>query len=337
MRLSSADRRPLIRRTTVRAMMCALLVAMIPGLLVQIWHFGAGVLIQLLLTVPAAWFAEAIVLRLRQRPVTKAIWDGSALVTAVLLAVSLPPLLPWHLTVYAAGFSILIGKHVYGGLGQNPFNPAMVGLAAVLVSAPQAMTLWPPSTHAGQVELATAASAIFRGVRPLDGATGPTFLSSDKTSWRIDREPPAREPHDASGSIAGSPWVSINLAYLMGGLWLWRARIIAVVIPASFLGMLALLACLGFLIEPGRFPPPQAHFLNGGTMLAAFFIATDPVSSAATATGRWFFGALIGLLVFLIRAFGVYPDGIAFAVLLANLSAPTIDYWCGHGRFGRLS
>jgi electron transport complex protein RnfD len=295
------------------------------------------VLIQLLLTVPAVWLAEAIVLRLRQRPVTKAIGDGSALVTAVLLAVSLPPLLPWHLTVYAAGFSILIGKHVYGGLGHNPFNPAMVGIAAVLVSAPQPMTQWPAVTHAGRLELTTAASAIFGGVRPVDGATGPTVLSADKTSQRIGREPPAREPHDTSESLAGSPWGWINLAYLLGGLWLWRARIIAVAIPASFLGMLALLACLGFLIEPGRFPPPQAHLFSGGTMLAAFFIATDPVSSAATATGRWFFGALIGLLVFLIRAFGVYPDGIAFAVLLANLSASTIDYWCGCGRVGRMS
>ncbi len=319
---------------TVKGVMLSVLLAIAPGLLVQVWQFGPGVLIQLAISVGSAEIAEALMLKLRQRPALPVLSDFSAVVTATLLAVSVPPLLPWQLTVFGTCFAIVIAKQLYGGLGHNPFNPAMIGFAVLLISYPKSMTQWlPPLADTPiQFNLAETASAIFMHSLPsgltFDGVTQATPLDAVRTGLRSSHSLEdiwATADYGASGAEA---WGAVNLAYLIGGLWLWRRRLIAWQIPVAFLGALLAVSLMFFALAPSRYPGPVFHLFNGGTMLGAFFIATDPVSAATTTKGRWIYGAAIGLLVYLIRSFGGYPDGIAFAVLLMNLAAPTIDHWC---------
>lgn len=304
---------------------------MIPGVLAQVWQFGPGVLIQLAIGVVSAETAEGIVLKLRQRSIRPVLGDFSAMVTAALLAVSLPPLLPWELTAFGTCFAIVIGKQLYGGLGYNPFNPAMIGYAVLLISFPRSMTQWLPPLDDATVRLGLAetAAVIFKHSWPLeltsDAITRATPLDVVRTGLRshlgLDEIPVA-----APSGVTG--WAAVNAAYLIGGLWLWQRRLIARQIPLGFLGALVLISLVFFALEPATYPSPLFHLCSGGTMLGAFFIATDPVSAATTAKGRWVYGAAVGSLVFVIRTFGGYPDGLAFAVLVMNLAAPTIDHWC---------
>lgn len=319
---------------TVSGVMLGVLLALGPGILVQVWQFGPGLLVQLAIGVVSAEIAEACILKLRHRPIRPVLGDFSAVVTATLLAASLPPLLPWQLTVFGTCFAIVIAKQLYGGLGCNPFNPAMIGYAVLLISFPKAMTQWLPPLDDAAVRLGMADTvrAIFTNSLPsglpFDAVTRATPLDAIKTSLRSHQsleEIQAAAVYDASG-IKG--WVLVNLAYLIGGLWLWRRRLIAWKIPAAFLSALGAVSLGFFVADPTTYPTPLFHLFAGGTMLGAFFIATDPVSAATTQTGRWVYGAGIGLLVFVIRSFGGYPDGIAFAVLLMNLAAPTIDDRC---------
>lgn len=332
MRFRTAHAPHLAPSTSVSGTMLGVLLALVPGLLVQAWQFGPAVLIQVMIALLAAETAESLMLTWRGKALRHALSDLSALVTAVLLAVSIPPLLPWGLTVFGTCFAIVIGKQLYGGLGHNPFNPAMVGYAVLLVSFPKWMSQWLPPVDAAGVHLGLAetASLIFRhsvatGL-PLDAVTGATPLDVVRTGLRLHRSlDQIRLGTGVGAATAG--WAAVNLAYLAGGLWLYRRRLIGRQIPVAFLGALFAVSLVFFAIDPATHPSPLFHLFSGGTMLGAFFIATDPVTAATTAKGRWIFGSLAGLLVFVIRSWGSYPDGIAFAVLLGNLAAPSIDHW----------
>jgi electron transport complex protein RnfD len=309
------------------------LAALIPGLAALVWQFGPGVLIQCLIAITVAASAEAAALALRRRPIAPTLRDGSAILTAVLLAVSLPPLLPWWMTAFGAAFAILIGKQVYGGLGYNPFNPAMVGYAVLLVSFPQPMTAWLPPLELNPhpLDFADTWQAIFSRHLPpdlsFDALTRATPLDTTKTQLGLGAS--VDEIHAAGifAGIGGRGWQWVNLGFLLGGLWMLRRRLIDWRIPASFLGALVGAALVFFLVDPVGQPTPLFQLFSGATMLGAFFIATDPVSAATTPKGRLIYGALMGLLVFIIRAWGGYPDGVAFAVLLLNLAAPTLDHY----------
>ena len=311
---------PLILTTdSVPAVMGRVLLAMVPGIITLVWLFGAGVLVQLLIASAAALSAEALCLRLRRRPAIRRLGDGSALLTGCLLAVSLPPLLPWWMTVLGAGFAIVVAKQLYGGLGHNPFNPAMVGYVVLLVSFPLAMSTWvAPDSAPGLPE---AGAIIFSQTEIPDAYTGATPLDRLRTAQAQD----LAAPHSALGWLGGQGWEWVNLAFLAGGLWLLSSRTAAWQIPAGMLGVLGTLSGIAFLLAPGRFHTPWLHLFSGATMLGAFFIATDPVSASTTPRGRWFYGAGIGVLVWVIRSLGGYPDGMAFAVLLMNIAAPTLD------------
>jgi len=311
--------------------MLAIIVALIPGALVQAWCFGPGVLVQCCLAVAFALMAESVALRLRGRPVLPALRDLSATVTAILLALSVPGLAPWWVVSLGSLLAILIGKQVYGGLGQNPFNPAMVGYAVLLISFPREMTLW----HSGPIGVGESLGAVFGGLEGdrLDALAMATPLDASRS--QVAAGPLAALPGSPSPSRTGAAMV--NLGYLAGGTWLLWRKLIDLRISGGLLAGLAICAFVFFVSDSSLYPTPLFHLFSGATMLAAFFIATDPVSAATTPGGRWIYGAGIGVLIYVIRTWGGYPDGAAFAVLLMNLAAPTLDHFCrprvyGHRR-----
>lgn len=331
MRFSTAASPHLTPGNTVSRVMLMVMIALVPGILAQWWQFGPGVMINMGIAWVAAELAEAAVLSLRRRPLKPFLLDYSAALTAVLLAISLPPLAPWWVTAFGTLFAIVIGKQLYGGLGFNPFNPAMVGYAVLLVSFPRHMTAWlPPGELATNLPgFADTLALIFQTETAIvyDGLAQATPLDTLKTQLGLARSVDEIQSARLFDAIGGKGWQWVNFGYLIGGLWMLRRGVIAWQIPAGFLGALFLAAMLGFLYDPAQHPTPLFHLFSGATMLGAFFIATDPVSAATTPRGRLIFGAGIGLLVFVIRSWGGYPDGVAFGVLLLNLAAPTIDYY----------
>lgn len=327
-------------RQTSRIMMLVI-VAALPGILVQSWFFGWGTFIQLILAIVAACLAEALVLRLRKQSIARTLADNSALLTGLLLAISIPPFAPWWMVVLGTVFSVIIAKQLYGGLGQNPFNPAMIGYVVLLISFPVQMTSWLPPHGIAAVTpgFMDALQVIFTGHTTagqdmnalklgIDGISQATPLDTFKTSLHAGQ--PVETVLNAAiyhGALAGIGWQWVNVAYLVGGLFLLWQKAIRWHIPVSFLVSLAFCSTLGWLLHPESVASPQMHLLSGATMLGAFFILTDPVTASTTNRGRLIFGALAGLLVWLIRSFGGYPDGVAFAVLLANITVPLIDYY----------
>ncbi|AMF94966.1 electron transport complex subunit RsxD [Vibrio fluvialis] len=319
----------------------------LPGLLAQSYFFGFGTLIQLVLAIAVAMLFEAGVMLLRKRPVRFALRDYSAIVTAWLLAISIPPLSPWWIVVIGLVFAILIAKHLYGGLGQNPFNPAMIAYVVLLISFPVQMTSWiAPSELAPEpISLVDSFSLIFTGFNldglslqqirtGIDGITMATPLDSIKTSLRAGHTLSEAMAQPQFNGLAGVGWEWVNLAYLAGGLILIKLRVINWHIPVAFLAGLLVTSLLMTLFVPGTTASPLMHLLSGATMLGAFFIATDPVTASTTIKGRLIYGVFIGALVFIIRSWGGFPDGVAFAVLLANMCVPMIDYYTKPRTYG---
>lgn len=328
------------QRQTSRIMLLVLL-ATLPGIAVQTWFFGWGTLVQILLASATAWGAEAAIIRLRKQPVAQTLGDNSALLTGLLLAISLPSMAPWWMVVLGTAFAVVIAKQLYGGLGHNPFNPAMIGYVVLLISFPVQMTSWlPPQAIAVTTpSLLDTLQIIFAGHTStgaditslrmgIDGISQATPLDTFKTSLHAGHS--VSEILKSSiyhGELAGIGWQWVNVAYLVGGLFLLWQKTIRWHIPVSFLLSLAVCATLGWIFSPDTVASPQMHLLSGATMLGAFFILTDPVTASTTNRGRLVYGALAGLLVWLIRSFGGYPDGVAFATLLANITVPLIDYY----------
>jgi Na+-translocating ferredoxin:NAD+ oxidoreductase subunit D len=316
---------------SVQRMMLLVLVALVPAMIAHSAWFGWGLAINMLLGTISALCAEAIALKLRAKPVGQFITDGSAILTAVLLAFALPPLAPWWITVSGAAFAILVAKHLYGGLGYNVFNPAMVGYAALLVSFPVQMTRWllpsgvVPTDLSFMQTLYVIVTERLPNQLAWDAVSGATPLASIRAGLvlRSTMEEIHRQP--IFGSFSGVGWEWIALASLLGGVGLLTLRVIRWHIPAAMLGSIFFCALVMHAIDPGKFDSPLFHLFSGATMLGAFFIATDPVSAATSERGRLIYGASIGVLTYGIRAWGGYPDGVAFAVLLMNAAVPLID------------
>lgn len=317
---------------SVTRIMAWVLAALVPGLLAQVWLFGPGVLVTLALASVTAVAAEAAMLRARDYPLRPSLADLSALVTAWLIALSLPALAPWWLIVTGTLAAIVVAKHLYGGLGQNIFNPAMVGYAVLIVSFPVQMTQWPgPLELTGtQLTLGQSAAVIFGGEVPratLDAVTMATPLDTLRTGllqqYTVDEimRPPV------FGHFGGTGYEWLAFSFWLGGLILWARRIIGWHAPMAFLAGLWLMAGLLHFYDAGRFASPWFHFFAPSVALAAFFIVTDPVSGATTPRGKLVFGFGAGGLTIVIRTWGGFPDGVAFAVLLMNLAAPLIDQY----------
>jgi electron transport complex protein RnfD len=314
-----------LKPASVQSVMLRVLLALLPGVAAYVWFFGAAVLVQIALASVTALLAEAAMLKLRGKPLMLYLGDGSALVTAWLIALTFPPIAPWWLTVVGVLAAIVVAKHLYGGLGQNPFNPAMVAFALMIVAYPSLMSQWPA---VGFTDFAPQLNAIF-GPRQLDAITMATPLDALRTALHTEdaRATVAGVLGSSAsfGNIGGKGWEWVAAGYFLGGLYLLQQRIITWHMPAAFLLTLLVISGAFATFDPTRFAGPSFHLFTGGAMLGAFFIVTDPVSGCTTPRGKLFFAAGIGLLTWVIRTFGAYPDGIAFAVLLMNIAAPLID------------
>ena len=325
------------------ALMIEVLLATIPGLAVITYFFGWGTLVNVIWCSALALLMEAAVMKLRGRPVLFYLKDLSAVVTAVLLALAIPPYTPFWVSAIGILFAIVIAKHLYGGLGYNPFNPAMVGYVVLLLSFPVQMTQWAaPAALLGEgaslPNILEAIGLIFGagGSVALDGITAATPLDVLKQNDSLLLEQLyATEGLFSQASLAGLGFEWVNLAFLAGGLYLIYRKVFTWHAP---LGMLAALALLPLVFYDGGSSASKGssifHLMTGATMLGAFFIITDPVSGATSNLGRLFFGIGVGILVFVIRAWGSYPDAIAFAVMLMNFAAPTIDYYTQPRTYG---
>ena len=309
----------------VPAIMRQVLYALLPGIFVYTYLAGIGVLINLLLAILFCAISESVFSFLRGQDALDNLKDYSTLVSACLLALCLPPLLPWWITAIASLFSIVVGKQLYGGLGLNPFNPAMLGYVVVFISFPQAMTRWLDPIQLQSIGLYDSLMMVLQGQASSsswDAISQATPLDSLRTQLH-------------NGFIiteAQQGWLILQnsqtwlaLSYAAGGIWLYYRRVINWQIPLFTLLGLLLPAVIFYWLNPQHYASPWFHLFNGATMLCAFFIATDPVSAASSDKGRIIYAFGIGLIAYLIRSFGGYPDGFAFAVLLMNLAAPTID------------
>ncbi|MFZ2854967.1 MAG: RnfABCDGE type electron transport complex subunit D [Rhodocyclaceae bacterium] len=327
----------LVKEASVQRVMLQVLAALLPGIAAYVWIFGPIILVQIAIATAAALASEAAMLKLRGKPLGLFLGDGSAIVTAWLIALTFPPLAPWWLIVVGALFAIVIAKHLYGGLGQNPFNPAMIAFAVCIVSFPALMSQWPAIglklTFGEQLDIVLGLSA------RVDAMSGATPLDALKTALKLGdtgvNVPALLASQDVFGNFAGRGWEWVTGGYLLGGLWLWQRRIIGWQAPAGFIAGLSLLAGALWLWQPTQFASPLFHLFSGGAMLGAFFIVTDPVSGCTTPKGKLIFGLAVGALAYLIRVFGGYPDGVAFAVLLLNICVPLIDLYTQPPIFGK--
>lgn len=332
------QRRPapfLAPEASVSALMLHVLAALVPAAIAHVWYFGPGLIFNLLVATVFAAAAEALMISLRSRQPETGLTDYSVLVTAALLAFALPSLTPWWVTATGALFAVIVAKHLYGGLGFNIFNPAMAGYVVILVAFPVHLNLWvAPSmgdldyqkltvlqtltfTLSGSLPDAISFDAISRAT-PLDVMK--SGLNNARTITEIRAVP-------IMGDFGGRGWEWIGNFLAFGGFWLLIKKIIRWQIPVGVgLGLLVP-ATIMYMIDPGSNASPGFHLFGGATILCAFFIATDPVTAATSPKGRIIYGIGIGLLTYCIRRWGSYSDGVAFAILLMNMTVPAIDYF----------
>lgn len=322
--------------------------ALIPGTLTQVYFFGFGVLINSILCAGYAVVAEYFVLWLRKRNPKETLKDNSALLTGLLIGLAIPPMLPFWMSFIGVWFAIVFAKQLYGGLGFNPFNPAMVGYVLLLISFPVEMTAWLPSRELTTLPslwqslqltflTETSTGLTINDFRQLaDGFTMATPLDHFKTETSQGHMTSEifKQPHF---ELNLNGWMWTNFGFFIGGIYLLSTKIIRWHIPVSFLIGMLITSYMLRVFDEELFIPTHFHLISGATMLGAFFIATDPVSASTTPKGRIIYGFTIGFLIVIIRTFGGYPEAVAFSVLLLNLAAPTIDHYTkpviyGHGK-----
>ena len=327
-------------KQSTASIMLLVALATVPGIAALTIGFGWGTITNIVLASAFGLTLEAVVVFLRKRPIGFYLRDYSALVTAILLGIALPPYSAWWVILTGMFFSIVIAKHLYGGLGYNPFNPAMVGYVVLLISFPVEMTRW-----AAPLELSSAldapglmqsfAIALRASEFPaVDGFTMATPLDLVRQNSALMISD-LKQSYPQFGRWGGVGWEWANLAFLAGGVFLLYRKIYTWHAPVSMLASLGLLAAIfydgGSSNSNGS---PMLHLFSGATMLGAWFIITDPVSSAVSNRGRIIYGACIGALIYIIRKWGNYPDAVAFAVLLMNFAAPLLDHYTQPKTYG---
>ncbi len=323
--------------------MATVMLALAPATLFGFWLYGWPAIYLWLVTVAAALFGEVLFLRLMHRRAIPVLFDGSAALTGWLLAVSLPPWAPWWIGVFGGLFATFMGKQIFGGVGQNLFNPAMVARVALLISFPVQMTAWvgaAPLFSAGAPGPIEGLHILIGGIPPaFDAVTSATTLGFAKTemSRGIDllRSLSHAPALSWSGNRPGSLGETAALLIAAGGVFMLVRRIISWHIPFAMLLGIAVPAAILHAVDPARYLDAGSHLLSGGAMLGAFFIATDYVTSPNAASGKLLFGAGCGLLTYVIRTWAGYPEGVAFAVLLMNSLTPIIDTYFRPRIYGR--
>ena len=308
---------------TTDKVMRLVIYALLPATLLSIYFFGLPALSVLLICTLGCLAFEALSCKLLKQPQT--LKDGSAALTGILLALNLPPSTPWWISLLGAAIAILIGKQIYGGLGYNPFNPALVARVVLLISFPVQMTSW------------TSPAPLGSGI---DAVTTATPLGAMKTAVMLTGKLPelaiSGYTDYLTGHMAGSVGEVSALALLLGGLFLLFKKIISWHIPVSFIGTVMIVGGIFWLVDASKYPNPIFHLITGGLLLGAFFMATDMVTSPVTYQGMLIFGFGCGLLTVLIRLFGGYPEGVSFAILLMNASTPLIDRYTRPKIYGQV-
>ncbi|AEO08478.1 integral membrane protein of SoxR-reducing complex [Buchnera aphidicola str. Ak (Acyrthosiphon kondoi)] len=339
---------------SIRKIMFLVIIACIPGLFTKFYFFGGGALIQILFSIFITLLLEISILKMRLKKIKINLRDNSSILTSVLFALSIPVLLPWWIIVIGLFFSIIVAKHLYGGMGQNIFNPAMVGYAVLLISFPIHMNSWNERDFSLSIfdDLKKSSCIIFfknhtctisstntisnRKLRITpDAFTEATPLDDFKIKSHLRDNFLSKEItlNDKKNNIQTS-WKYMNISFFLGGVFLLFTKIICWRIPISFLTSLGVISIITYFYSQELFMSPLVHFLSGGTMICAFFIATDPVTTSCTNIGKIVFGIIIGFLVWIIRNYSDYPDAIAFSVLFANMTAPLMDYYIKTSGYG---
>jgi electron transport complex protein RnfD len=312
---------------SVKKIMWGVVIAMLPAFFVSVWYFGIPALLTILVAIVTCLAAEYLMRRyiLHEEP---SLSDGSAVITGMLLAFNVPSSLPWWQTMLGAIFAIGVAKIAFGGLGKNLFNPALVGRVFLLVSFPVNMTNWPVPTPNHWVLV--------------DAVSGPTCLGSLKENLakgelvdKISATLPSYQ-NMFMGQIGGSLGEVSAIAILLGGIYLLYRGIISWHIPVSYLLTVFVFTGIMYLVDPSHYIDPVFHILAGGLMLGAFFMATDMVTSPMTYKGMLFFGFGCGVLTVLIRLWGVYPEGVSFAILIMNATVPLINKGFKPKKFGEV-
>ena len=321
-------------QANVASIMRQVLAAMAPAAIVHVWYFGPGFIFNLLVAGIFAVIGEAFMMWTRGRRPEVALRDYSALVTAALIAFAVPSLTPWWVTATGALFGVVVAKHLYGGLGFNIFNPAMAGYVVILVAFPMHLNLWiaPRMGDIDYQHLSIIQTLVFTltGSLPdglgFDAVSRATPLDVMKSGLNNMATAIEIRANPIMGDFGGRGWEWIGNFLAIGGFWLLIRKIIRWQIPVGVgLGLLGP-ATIMYLVDPSANPSPGFHLFAGATILCAFFIATDPVSAATSPKGRFIYGLGIGFLIYAIRTWGSYADGVAFAVLIMNMAVPAIDY-----------
>ncbi len=328
--------------------MALVMLALVPATLFGLFVFGWPAIFLFTVTAGATVGFEALSLWAAGKPVRLTLMDGSALLTGWILALTLPPWAPWWIGVVGGALAVLLGKQVFGGIGQNLFNPAMVARVALLISFPLEMTRWvapTPIFTSGAPSVRDGLAITFGGQSAealgFDAMSGASILGHVRTELGQGEALSSAltavfDPFSALlGLVPGSLGETSALLIAFGGLLLIAKGVIDWRIPAALLGTVAVLATGMHLVDAARYAAAPYHLLTGATMLAAFFIATDPVTSPVSRTGQLLFGAGVGLLLYVIRTWGGYPEGVAFAVLLMNAATPMIDHYLKPRIYGR--
>ena len=345
-------------RMTTQWIMLIVLLSLIPAVGVEIYYFGFGIVYQFINCAISAVILETIVALLRHQKISRTVGDLSALVTALILALTLPPLLPFYYSVVATVFAILVVKAVFGGLGQNIFNPAMAGFVFIMISCPGIVgsSYVSPAPQAYKAaSLSESANIIYKGgskefvqnqidamtinddnqesndaltmatklLDKVDVMSGATYLDAIK-SYRKQGHLNRLDGHEFT-SAKYQAYLALFIAYCIGGAILMGFRIIIMRMVVAFFAAFILIQYVMHKIYPGYFMSVADGLMIGGTMICAFYIMTDPVTNAGTSKGRIYFAILLAFLIVFLRAFGSYNDTVAFAVMLSNACAPLID------------
>ena len=310
---------------SVKKNMYGVLIALIPAFLVSLYFFGLGALIVTATSVAACLFFEWAIGKFLMKKETTTICDGSAVITGVVLAFNLPSNLPIWIIILGALFAIGVGKMSFGGLGNNPFNPALAGRVFLLLSFPVQMTSWPV---VGQLTSYTDAMT----------AATPLNLMKQIAGGNIEALKDLPSSFDLLiGNNGGCLGEVSALALLLGLAYMLWKKIITWHIPISILATVFVFSGIMHLVDPELYVSPVLQLLTGGLMLGAIFMATDYVTSPMSKKGMLIYGVCIGLLTVIIRLFGAYPEGMSFAILIMNAFTPLINTYCKPKRFGEVA
>ncbi|MDD3885770.1 MAG: RnfABCDGE type electron transport complex subunit D [Victivallaceae bacterium] len=313
-------------RDNTRGIMLKVVLALVPAMIAGVWFFGLDALRVILLTAAFTVLAEALWCAMLKKPVKANVFDGSALVTGVLLACNLPSAAPWWVCLIGAFIAIWLGKQIFGGLGRNPFNPALVARVALLIALPAIMTTWP--TPHNDAETSATPLGIVGTTTKITGHS----QAARQNFQTVDNSSSLKEYF--IGNRGGCLGETSAIALLIGGLALIAMKLIKWQVPVCFIGTVAVITGATHLLAPGVTPGPLFHVMTGGLLLGAFFMATDMVTSPISTRGCVFFAIGCGVITSVIRIWGNYPEGVSFSILLMNALVPLIDRWCLARPFG---